>query len=53
MVKAGDSFFTLFALNALSVGVGQAAVCYLLGVPLIFIVDRIQVRIKTHVDIEQ
>ncbi len=53
MAKAGDSFFTLFALNALSVGAGQAAVCYLLGVPLMFIVDRIQVRIKTHVDIEQ
>ena len=32
---AGDAFFAAFAANALSVGLGQAAVCFGVGVPLL------------------
>jgi uncharacterized membrane protein len=52
-VQTGDSFLALYVANALSVGAGEAAVCYLLGVPLMLIVDRIQNRLKSHTDIEQ
>ena len=52
MVKAGDSLMTLYCANALSVGAGEAAVCYLLGVPLMFIVDRIQERMKARSNTE-
>lgn len=53
VVRTGDSFFTLFVTNAISVGAGETAVCYLLGVPLMLIVDRIQYRLKSRSDIEQ
>lgn len=53
MAKAGDSFMALLVLNALSVGAGQAAVCYLLGVPLMLIIARIQDRMKARIGPEQ
>lgn len=52
MVKEGDSFAALYAANALSVGFGQAVVCYLLGVPLLLITEKLQNRIKTKNSIE-
>lgn len=34
------AFWPMFALNAAWVGLGQAVVCYLLGVPLYFAIER-------------
>jgi uncharacterized membrane protein len=52
-VQPGESFFKLFISYALSVGAGEAAVCYLLGIPLMMIVDRLQIRLKSRSNIEQ
>ncbi|MDD4772859.1 MAG: QueT transporter family protein [Eubacteriales bacterium] len=51
-VKPGDSFLPLYLLNALSVGAGQAVVCYLLGIPLIFVIERIQDRLRARTGAE-
>ena len=34
------AFWPMFAINAAWVGVGQAVVCYLLGIPLYFAIER-------------
>jgi uncharacterized membrane protein len=47
-IQPGDSFIVLYLTNALSVGAGQAAVCYLLGIPLMMIVGRMQAAMKTN-----
>lgn len=37
---AGDAFLAAFALNALSVGIGQAVVCFGVGVPLLRLLKK-------------
>ena len=47
MTQSGEgSFYTLFLFNALTVGAGQLVACYGLGIPLSFIIDKIEERIK-------
>ncbi len=42
-------FFTVFATNFLTVGAGQAIVCYSLGIPLATAVERILPRSKNNI----
>ena len=39
-VQDGGAFWPAFGLNALTVGLGEAAACYLLGVPLARTLER-------------
>lgn len=39
-VSGGGAFLPLFAVNAAWVGLGEAAVCYVLGVPLYLAIER-------------
>lgn len=36
----GNAFFTAFIISALEVGLGELAVCYILGVPLYLLIDK-------------
>lgn len=40
-VQSGAAFWPAFGLNALLVGAGEAAVCYLLGIPLLRLLPKI------------
>ena len=39
-IVAAAAFAGLFAYNALTVGIGEAAVCFLLGVPLLRALEK-------------
>ncbi len=39
-----SEFWNLFLLNSVSVGAGEAGVCYILGVPLIYVMEKIYYR---------
>ena len=39
-VGFGPGFWGIFAMNALTVGLGEAVVCYVLGVPMIKLLSR-------------
>ncbi len=43
------AFVTVFLMNLLTVGAGQAVVCYLLGVPLATAIERILPRINKKI----
>ena len=52
MMSFGASgFAAAFVLNCLSVGAGQAVVCYALGVPLIYIIEKIYGTLNKRMDI--
>lgn len=40
-VQDGAAFWPAFGLNALTVGLGETAACYLLGVPLLHVLSRV------------
>ena len=40
MVRDGEAFWPAYGLNALTVGLGELAACYLLGVPLAKLLGR-------------
>lgn len=42
-MSAGESFAAVFAMNSLSVGAGQLIVCYGLGLPLMFIMTKLNI----------
>ena len=42
--NGGNAFLTAFGFNALTVGLGEAVVCYVLGLPLLMLVEQ---RIST------
>jgi len=39
-VQSGGAFWPAYGLNALTVGLGEAAACYILGVPLARLLDK-------------
>ena len=43
-MSAGESFAAVFAMNSLSVGLGQLVVCYGLGIPLMFVLGKFRVN---------
>ena len=45
-VGFGAGFWTAYALNALSVGIGELVVCYGLGIPLLSALDRLALPVK-------
>ena len=45
-VGFGAGFWTAYALNALSVGIGELVVCYGLGIPLLSALDRVALPVK-------
>lgn len=45
-VGLGAGFWTAYALNALSVAVGELVVCYGLGIPLLTALDRVALPVK-------
>lgn len=46
-MSAGESFAAVFAYNAFTVGVGQGVVCYGLGIPLLVIMKKLQIGVKS------
>lgn len=53
LTEVEGGFWELYALNALSVGGGEAVVCYALGVPLILVMKKLSPRLSARSDLQE